>query len=155
VTPLRGRSHDLSSIQIQFPDEQESSNQSNECSEIAVSIEACDKKHDVPRAPTSINSSPSVKQKRSNGQPSGKRKSISPTKDLRCACQHELYLKVRCKEAADKEKDAQPVSTNEDAEYPVGSDIKMDGVEDVKMEATVAGKRLNSLLLLHMHGVSS
>ena len=155
MTPLRGRSTDLSSIQIQFPDEQESSNQSNDCSEIPVSIEECDKHHDVPIAPTSINSSPPAKQKRSNGQSSGKRKCLSPTKDLTCACQHELDPKVRCKEAADKDKDVQLLSTNEDAENPVGIEINMDGIEDVRMKGTVAGKHLDSLLLIHMHGVSS
>ena len=56
-TPLRGRSPDLPRVQFQLFDEQDNSNQSNECSEIPVSIEACDKKHDVPIAPTSINSS--------------------------------------------------------------------------------------------------
>ena len=143
VTPLRGRSPDLPSIQIQFSDEQESSNQSNECSEIPVSIEACDKKHDVPIAPTSINSSPQARQKRSNSQPSGKRKSLSPTKDLLYVSQHELYLKARCKEVADKEKDV----------HPVGIDIKMEEIEDVKMKAIVAGKI--SSFLMHMHDVSS
>ncbi|XP_020604657.1 uncharacterized protein LOC110043535 [Orbicella faveolata] len=138
VTPLRGQSPDLPSIQIQFSDEQESSNQSNECSEIPVSIEACDEKRDVPIAPTNINSSSPARQKRSNSQPSGKRKSLSPTKDILRVCKHELTLKARCKEAADKEKDVHPVSTNEDAEFPVGIDIKMDGIEDLKMKATVA-----------------
>ena len=143
VTPLRGLSPDLPRIQIQLFDEQDNSNQSHECSEIPVSIEACDKKHDVPIAPTSINSSPLARQKRSKSQPSGKRKkSLSPTKDLLCACQQELYLKVRCKEAAAKEKDVHPVSTNKDTEFPVETDIKIDGKEDLKMKATVAGKQL-------------
>ena len=136
-----GGSPDLPLIQIQLADD--SSNQSNECSEIPVSIEACDKKHDVPIASTSINSTPPARQKRNKSQPSGKRKSLSPTKDLLCACQQEQYLKARCKEAAVKEKEVHPVSTNKDTEFPVGTDIKMDGKEDFKMKENVAGKRLS------------
>lgn len=154
MTPLRGRSPDLPSIQIQFSDEQESSNQSNECSEIPVSIEACDKKHDVPVAPTSMNSSPPARQKISNSQPSGKRNSLSPKKDLICACQHELSLKARssvdpnhCGEAEDKEKDVRPVPPNKGAEFAVGIDIKMDEMEDMKMKANVTGEFLNKVAL--------
>ena len=147
VTPLRGRSPDIPSIEIQFSNEQESSNQSNERSEVPVSIEACDKKHDVPIAPLSISSSSPARQKRSN----------SPTKDLLCACQHELYLKARCTEAADKEKDVHPVSTKKDSGVSVGIDIKMDGIEDLKMKTNGAGKHLNmvrdqnSSLSMHIH----
>lgn len=139
-TPFRGRSPDVPSIQIPFFDQQENSNQSNECSEIPVSIEACDKKHDVPMAPAGINSSPPERQKRSNSQPTGKRKSLSPMKDLPYVYQHELYLKACCKEAVDKEKDVHSVSTKTDTEFHVGIGNKMDENEDVKMEATVAGK---------------
>ena len=141
ATPLRGQSPDLPRIQIQLADD--SSDQSNECSEIPVSIEACDKKHETPIAPTSINSIPPASQKRSKSQPSGKRKSLSPAKDLLCACQQELYLKARCKEAAVKEKDVYPVSTNKDTEFPVGTDIKMDGKDDMKMKENFAGKHLS------------
>ena len=141
ATPLRGRSPDLPRIQIQLADD--SSDQSNECSEIPVSIEACDKKHETPIAPTSINSIPPASQKRSKSQPSGKRQSLSPAKDLLCACQQELYLKARCKEAAVKEKDVYPVSTNKDTEFPVGTDIKVDGKDDMKMKENFAGKHLS------------
>lgn len=151
VTPLRGRSPDLPSIQIPFSDQQEISNQSNECSEIPVSIEACDKKHDVLMTPAGINSSPPARQKRSNSQPTGKRKSPSPTKDLLYVYQHELYLKARCKEAVDKEKDVHSVTTKTDAELHVGIDDKIDENEDVKMKATVAGKKKKQIYPASTH----
>ena len=155
VTPLRGRSPILPSIQIPFSDQQEISNQSNECSEIPVSIEACDKKHDILMTPAGINSSPPARQKRSNSQPTGKRKSPSPTKDLLYVYQHELYLKARCKEAVDKEKDVHSVTTKTDAELHVGIDDNIDENEDVKMKATVAGKKKTNLSCEHACANSS
>lgn len=160
ATPLRGRSPDPSSLpsfQIQLSEEQEISNQSNECSQIPISIEASDKKHDFNKTQSSITSSPAAKKKRIDGKSVGKRNSLSPKKEPLCVCQHESYLKNHwsvvpnhCKEAVDTEKDVPgPVpSSNKGAESAVtpsiGIDVKMtDENEDMKMKANVTGEWLN------------
>lgn len=58
-----------------------------------------------------------------------------------------MYLKARCKEAADKEKDVCPAPTNKGAEFAVGIDIKMDEIEEMEMKANVSGEHLNMAAL--------
>ena len=167
MTPSRGRSPDPSSLpsfQIQLSEEQGIFNQSNECSQIPISIEASDKKHDVIKAQSSITSSPAAKKKKKiDGKPAGKRNSLSPKKEPLCVCQHELYPKNHwsidpnhCKEALGREKDEPgPVpSSNKATESGVtasiGIDVKMaDELEDIKMKANVTGEWLKGLC----HGI--
>ncbi|KAL9971590.1 hypothetical protein ACROYT_G017770 [Oculina patagonica] len=154
TTPLRGRSPDPASVpsyQIQISEEQEISNQSNECSQIPISIEASDKKHDFSKTPSSINSSPAAKKKRIDCKTAGKRNLLSPKKEPNCVCQHESHLKNHwlidpnhCKEAVDNEKDVPgQVPSNKNGTEScvttsIGIDVKMaDETEDKTMKANV------------------
>lgn len=157
VTPPRDRSPDPSSIpSIQVhsksSEEQEISTQSKECSQIPISIEACDKKHDIANAPRNINSSPVAQNKENKGFSTGRRNGLSPKKVPVCSCKHELDLKDRCptdlnhcKEAAKRAKDARLVAssdkTTDSVITKIGNEIKEDENGHLNIKTNVTGSK--------------